>query len=73
MAMGKSRKSRVPRFSIGFTSRSKEYDGAFKVEVLIADTQNGMEQGLKRRQDVRRSADALATAVSDELLVLIME
>jgi hypothetical protein len=32
-----------------------------------------MEQGLKRRQDVRRAADAFATAVSDELLVLIVE
>jgi hypothetical protein len=33
-----------------------------------------MEQGLKRRQDVRRAADVFATAaVSDELFVLIME
>jgi hypothetical protein len=42
-------------------SVSKEDYGAFKVKVIFADTQNGMEQGLKRRQDVRRSADALAT------------
>jgi hypothetical protein len=48
-------------------------DGAFKAKVLFADTQNGMEQGRKRRQDVRRAADALATAVSDELLVPIIE
>jgi hypothetical protein len=67
----------LPRFSIGFTSTqvsvSKGDDGAFKVKVLFADTQNGMEQGRKRHQDVRSAADALATAVSDELLALIME
>jgi hypothetical protein len=61
-----------------FTSRSVHVSkgdyGAFKVKVLFADTQNGMEQGLKRREDVvRRAADALATAISNELLVLIME
>jgi hypothetical protein len=78
MAMGKSRKSRVPRFSIGFTSMLvyvKEMTGLSRLRsYLLADTQNGMEQGLKHRQDVRRAADAFATAaVSDELLVLIME
>jgi hypothetical protein len=54
-------------------SVSKGDDGAFKVKVLFADTQNGMEQGLKRRQDVTCAADAFATAASDELLVLIVE
>jgi hypothetical protein len=52
-------------------SISKGDDGAFKVKVLFADTQNGMEQGLKRRQDVRRAADAFETALSDELLDLL--
>jgi hypothetical protein len=52
---------------------STEDDGAYKVEVLFADTQNGMEQGRRRRRDVKRAADALATAVLDELLSLIME
>jgi hypothetical protein len=54
-------------------SVSKGDDGAFKVKVLFAYTQNGMEQGLKRRQDVTCAADAFATAASDELLVLIVE
>jgi hypothetical protein len=54
-------------------SVSKGDDGALKVKVLFADTQNGIEQDSKRGQDVRRAADALATAVSDELLVLIMK
>jgi hypothetical protein len=40
---------------------------------LFADTQNGMEQGRGRRRDVKRAADALATAVSDYLLSLYME
>jgi hypothetical protein len=52
---------------------SKGDDGDFKVKVLFADTQNGMEQGLKCRQDVTCAADAFATAASDELLVLFME
>jgi hypothetical protein len=78
VAMGKSRKSRLPRFSTGFTSKSvylKEMMGLSRLRsYLLADTRNGMEQGLKRRQDVRRAADAFATAaVSDELLVLIMK
>jgi hypothetical protein len=65
MAMGKSRKLCVPRFSIGFTSRSvylKEMTGLSRIRSYLLYTQNGMEQGLKRRQDVRRAADAFATA-----------
>jgi hypothetical protein len=65
----------VPRVSIGFTSRSvclKETTGLARlIKVLFADTQNGMEQGLKRRQDVRRAADAFETALLDELLDLL--
>jgi hypothetical protein len=52
---------------------STEDDGVFKVEVLFADTQNRMEQGRKRRRDIKRAADALVTAISDELLKLVME
>ena len=52
---------------------STEDGGAFKVEVLFADTQNGMDQGRKRHRDVKRAADALTTAVLDELRVLSME
>jgi hypothetical protein len=59
---------------------STEDNGAFKVEVLFADTtQNGMEQGRRRHRDVNRAADApgptpgLASAVPDELFLLTME
>jgi hypothetical protein len=77
MAMGKSRRSHVQRFSIGFISRSmypQKTMGLSRLRsYLLTDTQNGMERGRRRHRDVKRAADALATDVSNELLSLIRQ
>ena len=48
-------------------------NGDFEGEVHYADTQNGMDQGLRRRTKVRRAAVALATVVSEELQKLVID
>ena len=48
----------------------KDDKGAFKGEVLYADTQNGLEQGRRRHNAVQSATQALAAAVSKEIETL---